>query len=141
MNLPPSSKMKRYLLVFLSSLMLCQGSAALWISAAFFANQNYIAKTSCRLKEQENNSCQGKCVLMQKLQEQEEKKQQQSKFEFKSILLFLNGKSAVPELSNQISLLNRALKIPSSEDYPWKGFSSRIFRPPISIPDPIRILY
>lgn len=56
--------------------MLLQSNMTLMTCVSFYYNRQYIEKNLCIQRDMENNTCQGQCVLMQKLKEQQEQERQ-----------------------------------------------------------------
>ena len=115
---------------FLSVTMLFQGSASVWIAATFYANRDYIAQNQCENRFVTNSSCLGQCVLMKKMQKEEDKKQDQTEREIKGVQLFVDRDVQFDAgIKNHIS--SDFLFIPYKQVNYSVNFSGSIFRPPI----------
>lgn len=100
----------------------------LFVYAEFKSNQKYIAETLCKNKDKPQLNCAGKCYLMKKLKDAEEKEKKQEKQSQKKTAhdLFFS-----PTLRRVILalLLPRVEKtIPSNADLPQ--FDAEILHPP-----------
>ena len=122
--------MKSLAALLLSMAMLFQGSGSVWIAATFYANREYIAQNECENRFVANSSCLGQCVLMKKMQKEEDRKQDQAEKEIKGVQLFI---SRYVEFD-----YGTGHRFPDISPYnPYKGsvyfsdFSSSVFRPPI----------
>lgn len=74
--------------LLLALAMLLQSLSALWVTVGFYVNRDFIAKNQCENRFIPNSPCQGQCVLMKKLKEQQEKEQQQPDIKLKEVVLF-----------------------------------------------------
>jgi hypothetical protein len=72
------NRLNRFFSILLSILILLTSFGNLITYATFKANQAEIAKTLCVLRAQENNSCNGRCVLEKELKKIAEKEKQES---------------------------------------------------------------
>ncbi|PPL01036.1 hypothetical protein [Parapedobacter indicus] len=111
--------------------MLSQSLSALWVTAGFYANRDFIAKNQCESRFVLNSSCKGQCVLMKKLKEQQEKEQQQPDLKLKEIVLF----SQVTESFGigEYTGFERTVRYhPQPEPHYLFRMEHAIFHPPIS---------
>lgn len=67
--------MKRILSILLALVILLQPFSKVWIVCSFKANQDYIAKVMCINRDKPELHCNGKCVLMQRIQAEERKQE------------------------------------------------------------------
>lgn len=134
------TKMKHRLILFpmkslaallLSMIMLFQGSASVWIAATFYANREYIAQNECENRFVAASSCLGQCVLMKKLQKEEDRKQDQAEKEIKGVQLFVSRHLDF-DSGLQNYPLDNSLYIPYTQLNYSGNFSGSIFRPPIA---------
>lgn len=82
--------MKRWLFYIMIPVMLLQSNASLFIITSFYYNHNYIQKYLCIQRDIANNSCQGQCYLMQKVQQQQEQEQESLKVNLQEAFMFQN---------------------------------------------------
>ena len=68
--------MKRVSIYLLAVLMILHSFAAGWILAGFHMNRDFIANNQCENRFVAESSCQGQCVLMRKLKEQQKKEKE-----------------------------------------------------------------
>src|SRR5690606_1836006 len=122
--------MKSLAALLLSMTMLFQGSASVWIAANFYANREYIAQNECENRFVDASSCLGQCVLMKKLQQGEDRKQDQAEKEIKGVQLFVS-RYVEFDSSTRHYFLNIFSYIPHKESVCFNDFSGSIFRPPI----------
>jgi|SRR5690606_19995437 len=122
--------MKSLAALLLSMTMLFQGSASVWIAANFYANRDYIAKNECENRFVATSSCLGQCVLMKKMQKEEDRKQDQAEKEIKGVQLFVSRYVSFDSSTNHY-FLDTFSYIPYRESVCSNNFSGSIFRPPI----------
>ena len=126
--------MKRIIVILLLTGFFLQSTSQLWIVGSFFANRDYIARTSCENRAKPESGCNGACQLKKKIkedQEQQEKKGPDAKQ--KEITLFF--------VSNFIKVYNTTLFTPElSGSYPlsnstpiYAGYSRSVFHPPAAL--------
>lgn len=126
--------MKRIVVILLLIGFFFQSTSQLWIVGSFFANRDYIARTSCENRDKPASGCNGACQLKKKIkedQEQQEKKGPDAKQ--KEITLFF--------VSNFIKVYNTTLFTPElSGSYPlsnstpiYAGYSRSVFHPPAAL--------
>lgn len=111
------------LLALLSSIL-----AKLFVYAEFKSNQAYIASTLCENRDRPALNCQGKCYLMKKLKEAEdkEKKQENQTQKKASVDLFFLNETVAPVLAIAIP----AQKKPSIQKFTLPEFDREIAHPP-----------
>lgn len=123
--------MKRIIVILLLIGFFFQSTSQLWIVGSFFANRDYIARTSCENRTKPASGCNGACQLKKKIkadQEQQEKKGPDAKQ--KEINLFFS--------CNIIKVNNTTVFTPElSRDYPlrasepiYPGYFQSVFHPP-----------
>ncbi len=118
--------------LILSVIMLFQGTALVWITATFYANREYIAKNECVYRAIPENSCQGQCVLMKKLQEEQDSKQGQVEVEIKPVQLFYQLSEVFqPRISDMTQ--HYLTFIPYRIHFYTASHTGSVFRPPISL--------
>jgi len=126
--------LKRIIVILLLAGFFLQSTSQLWIVGSFFANRDYIARTSCENRSKPESGCNGACQLKKKIkqdQEQQEKKGPDAKQ--KEINLFF--------AHNFIKVNNTPAFVPElSKDYPLRysapicsGHSPSIFHPPAAL--------
>ena len=71
--------MRLLTVIFLVFAMLSANFSRLFVFAGFELNRNYIAESLCENKDKPQLHCNGKCYLMKKLQQAQEKQKQQEK--------------------------------------------------------------
>ncbi|QNK61176.1 hypothetical protein H7F33_11385 [Pedobacter sp. PAMC26386] len=111
-------------------LLLCSVSlnlSGLFVFAGFEMNQGYIAKELCVNKDKPQLHCNGKCYLMKKLKQAEEKEQKQDR-QFQKIQL-QEAIVSVPFVFKQYSFIDINLCIPLRTGVPVAQLNS-IFHPP-----------
>jgi len=111
------------LLALLSSIL-----AKLFVYAEFKSNQAYIAATLCENRDRPELNCQGKCYLMKKLKEAEdkEKKQENQAQKKASVDLFFVNEPVAPVLVMTVP----AKKKPSIQKFSLPEFNREITQPP-----------
>lgn len=117
--------------LFLALAMLSQSVSALWVTVGFYVNRDFIARNQCENRFIPNSPCQGQCVLMKKLKEQQEKEQQQPDLKLKEILLFSQvvERAGFGMLSGYEQIIDYAL-CPDSH-YQFQ-LHTAVFHPPIA---------
>lgn len=123
--------MNKPLALIVALAMLSQSLAALWVTMGFYTNRKFIAKNQCENRFIPNSPCQGQCVLMKKLKEQQEKEQQQPDLKVKEIVLF----SQVAESLNTAEHAGFECLVryyPQPEPHYSFRMEHTIFHPPIS---------
>ena len=111
-------------------LLLCSASVSLsglFVVAGFEMNRGYIAKELCVNKDKPQLHCNGKCYLMKKLKQAEEKEQKQD-HQFQKIQL-QQAIAYIPFVFKQYSFIAINLRIPLTTGVPVARLSS-IFHPP-----------
>jgi hypothetical protein len=111
------------LLALLSSIL-----SKLFVYAEFKSNQAYIAATLCENRDRPELNCQGKCYLMKKLKEAEdkEKKQENQAQKKASVDLFFVNEPVAPVLVMTVP----AKKKPSIQKFSLPEFNREITQPP-----------
>lgn len=111
------------LLALLSSIL-----SKLFVYAEFKSNQAYIAATLCENRDRPELNCQGKCYLMKKLKDAEdkEKKQENQAQKKASVDLFFLNETAAPALVITVP----AKKKPSIQRFKLPEFNREIAHPP-----------
>jgi hypothetical protein len=111
------------LLALLSSIL-----AKLFVYAEFKSNQAYIASTLCENRDRPALNCQGKCYLMKKLKEAEdkEKKQENQTQKKASVDLFFLNETVAPVLAIAIPVQKK----PSIQKFTLPEFDREIAHPP-----------
>ena len=111
-------------------LLMCSVSvnlSGLFVFAGFEMNQGYIAKELCVNKDKPQLHCNGKCYLMKKLKQAEEKEQKQDR-QFQKIQL-QEAIVSVPFVFTQYSYTAIDLCVPVTTGKPVEQLNS-IFHPP-----------
>lgn len=126
--------MKSFLSISIAILIVFQSFGRFWIVMCFEYNQEYIAQNLCIQKEILNNSCQGHCQLIQKLNEaeQNEQKQNPNAADYRFEVLFFTQTSDFLALQN-LTLLYAKLPISFYVAPKLSSGISDIFHPPQSI--------
>ncbi len=71
--------MRSVTILFLAIILLSANFSRLFVFAGFELNRNYIAESLCENRDKPQLHCNGKCYLMKKLQQAQEKQKQQEK--------------------------------------------------------------
>ncbi len=102
--------------------------STLFVYAEFKSNQKYIAETLCENKDKPQLNCQGKCYLMKKLKDAEEKEKKQEKETQKKAAydLFFNTKS----FHTILAVLLPRWEKPKTSSFDLPQFSAEILQPP-----------
>ena len=111
------------LLALLSSIL-----SKLFVYAEFKSNQAYIAATLCENRDRPELNCEGKCYLMKKLKDAEDKeKKQENQAQKKASvdLFFLNETAA-----SALVIIVPAKKKPSIQKFELPEFNREIAHPP-----------
>lgn len=120
--------LNRILAIFLIVAIVGSGFSRLMVYAGFKANQSYIAKELCENKSRPLLNCNGKCYLMKKLKQAEDKEKKQEKEEKGS-----RYQEALP-VSVAAVLTIRSLvdfkTYPHFSTPPLQNITSSIFQPP-----------
>lgn len=118
------------MLYMLIPIMLFQSNMALIISVSFYHNQTFIAKYLCVQRSINNNSCQGQCYLMRKIQAQQEQEQANFKVNLQEALLIQAQQNTLA--SPILPALQKADYLPfRNKLFPKEPIQS-LFRPPLS---------
>jgi hypothetical protein len=99
----------------------------LFVYAGFKLNQSYIAANLCENRNKPQMHCNGKCYLMKKIRQAEEKQNNAARESQKNLLQEAYCE-AIPELKFYTRLL-QTITIPDNKIVPQKGYGT-IFRPP-----------
>lgn len=102
--------------------------STLFVYAEFKSNQRYIAETLCENKDKPQLNCEGKCYLMKKLKDAEEKEKQQEKQAQKKVAHDLFFSSELRAVILEV-LLPRAEK-PKPSNFDLPQFDAEILHPP-----------
>ncbi|GAB5476131.1 MAG: hypothetical protein Mars2KO_42300 [Maribacter sp.] len=112
--------MQRYIAILLLACLHAQPAVNISVWIDFLANNEYIKEVLCINKERPKLSCNGKCYLMQQLQEKQSQQEQElpqlvhSKYEFvffsfresiTKVKRITNNKQMVPFIANNYSHL------------------------------------
>ncbi|HEY8690784.1 MAG TPA: hypothetical protein VIM07_16220 [Chitinophagaceae bacterium] len=119
--------MRQYLALFIFLVFFGQPFSSLFIVADYFSNTASYAK-NCENKAKPAMHCNGKCQMMKKIQQQENKGQQNSERRYENKNEVLSSKSFFPVLSIIINSIEKkyfAIKIPCSTNH-----AAEIFHPP-----------
>lgn len=111
-------------------LLLCSVSVSLsgfFVFAGFEMNQRYIAKELCVNRDKPQLHCNGKCYLMRKLKQAQDKEQKQEQ-QFQKIQL-QEAITVLPFIFKQYPLTALQLQIPTCTGMPVSQIKS-IFHPP-----------
>ena len=99
----------------------------LFVYAGFKLNQSYIAANLCENRNKPQMHCNGKCYLMKKLKQAEEKQNNAARESQKNLV-----QEAYCEVTPEIKFYTRLLQVitnPYNQITPQKGYGA-IFRPP-----------
>ncbi len=99
----------------------------LFVYAGFELNKKYIAQEFCENKVKPELHCEGKCYLMKKLKQAEEKEQKQE--HQSQTTHFQEALVVIPMVFKQYALAEVKLHIPSSMGIP-QNIENSIFQPP-----------
>ncbi|MDO6435886.1 hypothetical protein Q4534_00645 [Cyclobacterium sp. 1_MG-2023] len=122
--------MKNTAVLFMSIMMLIQGSVSFWIMASFYANRDYIIKNECVNRFVPNSACGGQCVLMKKLQQEQDRKQDQAEIDLKGFHLFVYLEEVLAAYLPEYRI-NVFTYLPYQQLFFGNNHSRSIFRPPI----------
>ena len=102
-----------------------------WIMIAEYnINRNYIARVLCENRNRPKLHCNGKCMLMKKMAEEEDRSSTPGTIKLNwETFLFIDNHS---EYSNKYFSQNIERYIPLNLFYCNRFFSSSVFRPPIA---------
>ncbi|SEK19461.1 hypothetical protein [Parapedobacter koreensis] len=117
--------------LILALAMLSQSLSALWVTAGFYANRDFIAKNQCENRFVLDSPCKGQCVLMKKLKEQQEKEQQQPDLKLKEIILFSQASERI-DTEGLPHFEHIVRYYPQPEPHYLFQTEQAIFHPPIS---------
>ena len=124
-------RLRTLLAIFLSTLLSMPWLTKLAITADFFAHQDYIAANLCENRDKPELHCDGKCVLMQKLNMVEESDSQQKPipeilgFEFSNFLQTDHDTAVTWPTNSLVKSFSSYLEI-----LPNSVFPGDIFHPP-----------
>ncbi len=99
----------------------------LFLYAGFELNRKYIASEFCENKAKPELHCEGKCYLMKKLKQAEEKEQKQE--HQSQNIHFQEALVVIPMVFKQFPLKEMKLHIPASMGIP-QNIENSVFQPP-----------
>ncbi|MEQ7801458.1 hypothetical protein ABDJ41_16815 [Pedobacter sp. ASV1-7] len=99
----------------------------LFLYTAFELNKKYIAAEFCENKAKPELHCEGKCYLMKKLKQAEEKEQKQERQS--QNIHFQEALVVIPMVFKQFPLKEMKLHIPASMGIP-QNIENSVFQPP-----------
>ena len=107
--------------------LLTANCSSLLVFLGFEANQNYIAKELCENKDKPEMHCDGKCYLMKKLKQAEEKEKNQSRAAQK-----VHFQEALITHKTNFNFLPQLIKVIKPVELPFAlpRHSAAIFHPP-----------
>lgn len=108
-------------------MMLGANFSRFFIYAGFELNRNYIASTLCENRDKPQLHCNGKCYLMKKLKQAEEKEKNQNRESQKN-----HFQEALITQKTKFTFQSQLLKVLYAEELPFAlpRHSSVIFHPP-----------
>ena len=107
--------------------LLSANCASLWVFLGFETNQDYIAKELCENKDKPELQCNGKCYLMKKLKQAQEKEQKQERQSQKTQIQ--DALVVKPLVFKQYAFAEINLHVPFSTGMP-QNIKNSIFHPP-----------
>ena len=107
--------------------LLSANLSGLFTYLGFEANQSYIAKVLCENKDKPQLHCEGKCYLMKKLKQAQEKEQKQERQSQK--LQIQDAVVITPLTFTRYAFAESKLRIPFSTGMP-QSIKNSIFHPP-----------
>ncbi|KIO75697.1 hypothetical protein TH53_19165 [Pedobacter lusitanus] len=119
--------LKRFTAILLLMCSVSVNLSGLFVFAGFEMNQGYIAKELCVNKDKPQLHCNGKCYLIKKLKQAEEKEQKQDR-QFQKIQM-QEAVFSAPFVFKQYSFIARHLRVPLTTGKPVTQLNS-IFHPP-----------
>ena len=122
--------MKKRIAISFSILILALPMVKVAILIQFGFNRDYIIENLCVERDKAINTCQGQCLLSQKLNEASNKEKEQESFLVKLVeQLFIIKNKYVGIKSNHI--IGHISKTPVINSFVIEIFESQIFHPPI----------
>ena len=119
--------LRSFTAIFLLLALSSSQFSRLFIYAGFELNQNYISSTLCENRDKPELHCNGKCYLMKKLKQAEEKEQKQERQAQKTQIQ--EAVVVKPLVFKQYAFAVINLHIPSSTGMP-QNIKNSIFHPP-----------
>lgn len=115
--------------------LLFQSSSKLWIFAAFYINQDYIAQNLCENRANPESHCKGGCQLKKQLEKENNTQGSSSQAEkkFSEIFVYYQPTLSSPLSITYIPLINLKVNYPQTQDILSIGYASGIFRPPTTM--------
>ena len=107
--------------------LLAVNASSLLVFIGFEANQTYIAKELCENKDKPEMHCNGKCYLMKKLKQAQDKEQKQERQSQKTQIQ--DAVVVTPMVFKQYALAETKLHIPASMGM-LQSIKNSIFHPP-----------
>jgi len=107
--------------------LLSANLSGLFVYLGFEANQNYIVKEFCENRDKPQMHCEGKCYLMKKLKQAQEKEQKQERQSQK--LQVQDAVVSSPVTFKRYAFAETELRIPFSTGMP-QSIKNSIFHPP-----------
>ncbi|TKC05954.1 hypothetical protein [Pedobacter frigoris] len=107
--------------------LLSANCSSLLVFLGFEANQNYIAKELCENKDKPEMHCNGKCYLMKKLKQAQDKEQKQERQSQKTQIQ--DALVVKPLVFKQYAFAEINLHVPFSTGMP-QSIKNSIFHPP-----------
>lgn len=119
--------LNRYLAILLLVALVSSNCSRFFVYAGFEANQGYIAKVMCENKSRPWLHCNGRCYLMKKLKQAEEREKKQERQDQKS-----RYQEALPQAPYQLTFITPGIKVSYAQAITpgimHRSFS--IFQPP-----------
>lgn len=107
--------------------LLSANLSSVWVYMGFEANQKYIAKELCENRNKPEMHCNGKCYLMKKLKQAQDKEQKQERQSQK--LQIQDAVVCTPMVFKQYAFAEVNFHVPVSTGMP-QSIKNSIFHPP-----------
>lgn len=104
--------------------------SSVWVYLGYEANQKYIVKELCINKDKPQMRCNGKCYLMKKLKQAQDKEQKQEQQSQKSQVQY--AVVSTPPVFKQYAFAEMKVHVPFSTGMP-RNIKNSIFHPPQEI--------
>ena len=119
--------LRSFTAIFLLLALTSSQFSRLFVYAGFELNQNYIASTLCENRNKPELHCNGKCYLMKKLKQAEEKEKNQSRAAQKG-----HFQEALITRKTNFNFLSQLIKVIKPIELPFAlpRHSAAIFHPP-----------
>jgi hypothetical protein len=109
---------------------MAQAFSTLFVIMGFNLNRAYIAKNLCENRFRPKMNCNGKCVLMKKLKQQEQEEQNKPVAKSEIITVVLSSKSFFATALPSVAILSASYNSPEDSGKPI-GRNNDIFHPPL----------